>query len=536
LKISADYLSAEKDEAQAQEAGFDANKKVIETINPTGNVLSNDIDVSAVGRLVTGAKVGVAGVLTEVATGTNKENGLHLQGTYGELVIGADGTYQYIVNNANANHLAATDAPSETFTYAVKSSNGSTSSATLTVTVKGANDLAVFDLSSSSSYVGAVALDAETVSGTVTVSDVDTNQAAFQVPTDLSRTYGEFTFTQTGGIGSWGYKVDRTKSAFAALASGAKATDALTLTSLDGSENKTVMVTVTGVNDAPKLTEVSGLAVLSENRNMTDPLKGGILGATRLSDLVGGITDVDNADKGVAVTSVSNQGVLWYSVDSGDSWTSATPTNPTISSGKALLLAADNATYMYFQQTESTSFDASSVGTSFTFKAWDKTSGAAGDYVNASSAGGATAFSADQQTVLVNDVFKIENTSNQLSINGGSGFDTLVLNGKDLSLDLTATGAVSLSSVERVDLTGTGKNTIKLNLASVTQADVIGSVHTLFITGDNGDAVNLVKPEGWAVESSLPTQMVNNIAYNVYHLDNTHDLLIQQAITNVTFS
>jgi hypothetical protein len=332
--------------------------------------------------------------------------------------------------------------------------------------------------------------------------------------------------------------VDRTNSAFAALASGVTATDALTLTSLDGSESKTVKVTVTGVNDAPKLTTVLGLAVLSENRNMTAPLAGGgVLGATRLSDLVGGITDVDNgATKGVAVTSVSNQGVLWYSVDSGVRWTSATPTNPTISSGNALLLAADDTTYVYFQQTGSTSFDASSVDASFTFKAWDKTPGAAGNYVDASSAGGATAFSADQQTVLVNDVFKIENTSNQLSINGGSGFDTLALNGAVLSLDLTATGAVSLSSVERVDLRGTGNNTITLNLANVTQADVIGSVHTLFITGDNGDAVNLVKPQNWAVESSLPTQTVNNIAYNVYHLDNTNDLLIQQAITNVTFS
>ena len=135
----------------------------------------------------------------------------------------------------------------------------------------------------------------------------------------------------------------------------------------------------------------------------------------------------------------------------------------------------------------------------------------------------------------MNDVFKIDNTSNELSIKGGSGFDTLVLNGAGLNLDLTAAEAVSLSSVERVDLTGTGNNTIKLNLDNLTQADVIGPVHTLFITGDAGDAVDLVKPEGWTVASTLPTQTVNNIAYNVYHLDSTHDLLIQQAITNVTF-
>ncbi len=107
-----------------------------------------------------------------------------------------------------------------------------------------------------------------------------------------------------------------------------------------------------------------------------------------------------------------------------------------------------------------------------------------------------------------------------------------------LTLDNTAGLTLDLTSVEKIDITGgpNVNNTIQLSLANLTQADVIGSVHTLFITGDAGDAVDLVKPEGWTVASTLPTQTVNTIAYNVYHLDPTHDLLIQQAITNVTFT
>jgi VCBS repeat-containing protein len=528
LTISANYLSAVPDEATAQEAGIDAFKQPISSINPTGNVLSNDKDVSSTGRVVTGAKKGtdIAVALTDVTSA----NALKLQGEYGELVIGADGTYKYTVDNAKADHLAAGEAPTETFTYAVKSSNGSSSSATLTVKVTGENDQAVFD-DTKSSYKGTVDPKADTVSGTVTVSDVDTNQAGFSNPTQLNGQYGSFNFSSNGGSAKWVYQVDRAKGTFAALYGGQEATDTLNITSLDGSATKSVVVTVTGVNDAPVLTSDLGLAVTSENRNTAQPDTNSLKGATKVLDLVGHITDVDSQSlMGIAVTGVGDQGTLWYSVDRGVSWQCAKDTL----TDHALLLAADDKTYVYFQQTQGTPWDASHVTKSFTFSAWDQTSDIAGDYVNASSAGGATAFSTSQQDVLVNNIFNIADTSNMLSVKGGTGFDTLVLNG---SLDLTnATSTQLLSGIEKIDITGQGANTIKLNLASVTQADVIGSIHTLLITGDNGDAVNLVKPQGWDVASSLPTQTVNHIAYSVYHLDSTHDLLIQQAITNITFS
>jgi VCBS repeat-containing protein len=534
LKISANYLSAEPDVAIAQEAGYEEdNKTPIKAKNPTGNVLSNDIDVKSDGRLVTGAKVGEEGALKEVATGTSKDNGSSLDGRYGKLLIGADGTYEYILEESKANVLTESDEKTETFTYEVKSITGGTSSATLTVTVKGSNDLAVIGSTSESSFAGTVLAGATTVSGKVTVSDVDADQAAFQTPQKLIGDYGFFTFTQSSG--TWIYEVDTSKAAYAALKKDEAATDTLDITSLDGSAIGTVTVTVNGVNDSPQLASVDGLAVSSDNRNISDPQ--GTKGATRLKDLVGGITDVDSTfAKGIAVTDVSNKGVLWYSVDGGAKWISATPTEATISNGNSLLLAADNSTYVYFQQTSSTTstFDASSVVTSFIFKAWDTTTGSAGDYVNANSGGGTTAFSAKEQAVLVNDVFNIIGITSPLSVNGGSGFDTLVLNGSGLNLDLTVPSAVSLSRVERVDLKGTGNNTINLNLASVLQADAIDNIHTLYINGDNGDTVSFVSSAGLTTTSI--EQTINSVRYNVYHLDSTHDLLIQQAITNVTFS
>ena len=69
---------------------------------------TNDIDVDAFGetRAVTGIRTGQetvvgGGTMDGVAPGTNSTNGTVVVGTYGTLTIGADGTYRYVVDNAN---------------------------------------------------------------------------------------------------------------------------------------------------------------------------------------------------------------------------------------------------------------------------------------------------------------------------------------------------------------------------------------------------------------------------------------------------
>jgi VCBS repeat-containing protein len=118
--------------------------------------------------------------------------------------------------------------------------------------------------------------------------------------------------------------------------------------------------------------------------------------------------------------------------------------------------------------------------------------------------------------------------------------DTFVLQGGSLMFDFTNPSSPenisSISSVEKIDITGTGNNTIKLNIASVTQADMDQSIHKLYITGDAGDVVDLVKPTGWDPSSRMSTRDVNHVMYNVYQLSAEHELLINSAITNITFS
>jgi VCBS repeat-containing protein len=66
-------------------------------------------------------------------------------GAHGVLLLGPNGAYTYLVNNNDPAVLALsapTDSTTDTFTYAVKDAAGLTSSATLTVTIKGQTRLA----------------------------------------------------------------------------------------------------------------------------------------------------------------------------------------------------------------------------------------------------------------------------------------------------------------------------------------------------------------------------------------------------------
>jgi len=84
-------------------------------------------------------------------------------------------------------------------------------------------------------------------SGDLVVSDADAGEAVFQAvsPASLAGTYGNFTFD----AGAWTYTLDQGKAD--SLTEKEMATDALTVTSLDGSASKTITVNITGANDAP---------------------------------------------------------------------------------------------------------------------------------------------------------------------------------------------------------------------------------------------------------------------------------------------
>ena len=92
------------------------------------------------------------------------------------------------------------------------------------------------------------------MSGQLTQHDVDTNDThTWSVNNDGKGTYGTFTVDQTG---KWTYVLDNNSAKVQALAEGQKVTDTITVTVDDGNGGKatqTIVVNVTGTNDAPTL-------------------------------------------------------------------------------------------------------------------------------------------------------------------------------------------------------------------------------------------------------------------------------------------
>ena len=163
-----------------------------------------------------------------------------------------------------------------------------------------------------------------------------------------------------------------------------------------------------------------------------------------------------------------------------------------------------------------------------------------------------------------NDVFRLNAdnlaklaqgvTDNQLArIDGGSGIDKIELDASGALFNLTAIANVAagnpdggsrIESVERIDLTGSGNNTLKLSardvqdMAGMNLWDVAANgatadqFHQLMVDGDAGDAVILADYADWTRGSTF-TQ--GGVTYDVW--TNTAartQLLVDTAITSVT--
>ena len=134
-----------------------------DTPSIAGNVLSND-------------QPGSDGGIRVVSVGT-------VAGTFGQLVLNADGTYSYALNSSlpAVQGLDEGETLTETFTYTMQDADGDPSSATLTITITGSNDGPTLSLVATDSLVdeaglssgSAAAGDGEFASGSFTLADTD---------------------------------------------------------------------------------------------------------------------------------------------------------------------------------------------------------------------------------------------------------------------------------------------------------------------------------------------------------------------------
>jgi VCBS repeat-containing protein len=226
----------------------------------SGNVLTNDTDPdSGLGDTltVTGIRTGAeadGGSLSGVLGATT------ITGTFGTLVINPDGSYTYTLDNDDPDTQGLTGGASaeDLFTYEVTDAKGLTDIAQITFSISGANDEAVIGGVDTGS---ATEDDPTTVSGALTVSDVDDGEASFDTTPVTDAVYGTFSIDADG---NWTYDLDSTNPLVQALGDGDTLTDTITVRSLDGTTHD-ITITINGVNDAPAFTQAQSSVNYSEN-------------------------------------------------------------------------------------------------------------------------------------------------------------------------------------------------------------------------------------------------------------------------------
>ncbi|MBY3059263.1 DUF4082 domain-containing protein, partial [Rhizobium leguminosarum] len=147
----------------------------------SGNVLTNDTDTDA------GDTKTVTAIRFGATTGTL---GSALNGTYGSLVLSASGVYSYAVNETNAAVQAlrqSTNTLSDVFSYTMRDTAGATATASLTVTIHGANDAPVLAVQTASQNATVGSAFSFTLP-TTTFTDVDSGETLAYAATSADGT------------------------------------------------------------------------------------------------------------------------------------------------------------------------------------------------------------------------------------------------------------------------------------------------------------------------------------------------------------
>ena len=233
---SADWVSA-------QYAAMTGNLVNVGYEQTVAGVLVNDVD--AEGNLLTVAEVNGSGAA--VGTPTVLPSGAI-------LTLNGDGSFSYDTNGVFG-WLKTGESTTDSFNYSVADGNGDWDTATVTVTIDGADDVPVIG----GTDTGAVTEDAGVASGFIsvagglTISDDDAGESSFQAAT-VNGSYGDLTIDAAG---NWSYSADNSQAAIQSLDTGESVLDILTVTTADGTTHD-IVITINGAEDAPL---IGGVAV-----------------------------------------------------------------------------------------------------------------------------------------------------------------------------------------------------------------------------------------------------------------------------------
>ena len=185
-----------------------------------------------------------AALTFSVATGTTAPDGLTLHG---------DGSWSFDASGAAYQHLAVGETEKVTLNYTVTDEHGATSDSTLVITVTGTNDAP-----EAKEAAAEATEDGDIVTGTLPATDADTSDSlTFSVAADSEAPAG----LTLNSDGSWSF--NPVNAAYQHLAVGEKQEVTLNYTVTDGhggSSDSTLVITVSGTNDAPVAEAATGTA------------------------------------------------------------------------------------------------------------------------------------------------------------------------------------------------------------------------------------------------------------------------------------
>ncbi|MDH2446797.1 VCBS domain-containing protein [Cobetia sp. 2AS] len=250
----------------------------------TTNVLVNDIDVDADSALVVSQVNGSGANVGQPVTGSEG----------GDFTLNADGSWSFDPSG-DFEALKNGESAVTTLTYQVSDGLGGVSTATVSVTINGVDDVptltpATGDVTEDTAVNGEGDLVA---AGTLAAgSGGDAGEDKFTAAT-LTGEYGELTVDADG---NWAYSADNAQDAVQQLNQGVELTDTFTVTNADGETTTTVTITLTGVNDAPVAEADTGTT--AENANLVVDAVEGVL--SNDTDIDTGSTSVVSQVAGTA--------------------------------------------------------------------------------------------------------------------------------------------------------------------------------------------------------------------------------------------
>ena len=220
-------------------------------------------------------------------------------GTYGSFTVGTDGSWSYVLDadDADTDALDAGDNATETFT--VTASDGTTQ--TVTLSIAGSDDVSV--ITGDTSGAATEAATDVTVTGALSISDVDADDSPSFAAATTAGTYGSFT---VGTDGSWSYVLDADDADTDALDAGDNVTETFTVTASDGT-TQTVTLSITGSDDVSVITGDTSGAATEAATDVT------VTGALSISDV-----DADDSPSFAAATTAGTYGS--FTVGTDGSW------------------------------------------------------------------------------------------------------------------------------------------------------------------------------------------------------------------------